>query len=152
MKRLFFISVILLSLLVSFSLCEAKASKYTGFVWLDTDTVSDYVEADTLSWYDSHNWLPDSTHWGFIVSSDQANDSVDVKIDAFWCQDTTDTTTWTDAQAVIASHKILDWICTFYVPEHLSRMFRYYRLIITATADKNGKNTIIKTGIAYRKR
>lgn len=148
MKKIFPL-ILALALICLFSVqADAGLKAYTHWELISTDTLSD-VEACTL-YTQSFRVFPDSTYWHFGFSANQANDSVDFDIDAYWGVDST-SGPWTDKQDVIASYQIDDYVLTPYCAEHISKYFDWNKIIITGTTGKNGASTIIKTYIGFRK-
>jgi hypothetical protein len=127
---------------------NAEATDYTHWQLISTDTLTG-TAACTLYTSD-FAWFKDSTYWQLGFSTNQANDSVDLAINAYWGVDSA-AGPWTDAQAVAANHQIDDYIMTPYSAEAISKWFEWCKIIITGVTDKNGDNTIIKTYIGYRK-
>lgn len=148
MKRIFPLVVLALAMLFLFAAQVEGAKAYTHWELISTDTLAD-VEACTL-YTQTHRVFTDSLQWHLGFSTDQANDSVDLVINAYWGVDST-AGPWTDAQAVVASHQIDDYIMTTYCAELQSKYFEWCMIIVTGTSAKNGLDTIVKTYIGYRK-
>lgn len=143
MKRFaIFLSIILV--MFSFSMLEGK--QYTGYKLEGTDTLlATAVDTITTS---IHNSFSDSLEWVFGIVADQTEDSVGLKIDAYW---SFDNVLWTNAQAVTADHTVSDNVVTTYVPEHISKFYRYCMVIVTGTANNDQTEaTIFKTYLIWR--
>lgn len=146
MKRIFPL-LFVFAFLALFSV-EMEATDYTHAQLLSTDTLS--ATAACTLYTSDFAWFKDSTVWQLGFSSNQANDSTDLAINAYWGVDST-LGPWTDAQAVAANHIIDDWIMTPYSAETISKWFEWCKIIITGNTGLNGASTIVKTYILYRK-
>jgi len=146
-KRIFPFILALLFIFSFFAPQVEGARAYTHWELISTDTLTD--QAACTLYTQTHRVFPDSSYWQMGFSTNQANDSVDLKIDAYWGVDST-SGPWTDAQAVAANHTVDDYIMTPYASEFISKWFEWEKIIILGNAG-NGVSTIVKTYIGYRK-
>lgn len=142
-----FLAVFIFTLLTLFA-AQMEATEYTHWQLISTDTLSG-TAACTLYTSD-FAWFKDSTYWQLGFSANQANDSVDFDIDAYWGMDSA-SGPWTDKQDVVANYTVSNFVITPYSAEAISKWFEWMKVIITGTTGENGENTIIKTYIGYRK-
>lgn len=147
MKKLFPMLMLLACVVFALSFTMLEGRTYTYATLVGTDTILS-TAADTLT-FTVFNEFADSTGWVFGIAADQTQDSVGLKVDAYW---SSDAVIWTDAQAVVADHTTPDWILETYVPEHISKFFKYGMIIITGTVNNDKTDaTICKTYCVWRK-